>query len=71
MLNAGTVLIGLVGMAYFYLLKADSPITLSFLFRDSTLPYMFILLAKLAIAHAILVAMRSQSNRREERGCSE
>jgi hypothetical protein len=71
MLNAGTVLIGLVGMAYFSVLKADWPMTLSFIFRESTMPYMFILLAKLAIAHVILVEIRSQGIRREERGCSE
>jgi len=71
MLNAGTVLIGLVGMAYYSLMKADWPITLSFILRESTLPYTFVLLAKLAIAHVILVEMRSQEVRKEERGCSE
>ena len=71
MLNAGTVLIGLVGMAYFSVLKAVWPMTLSFIFRDSLLPYMFVLLAKLAIAHVILVEMHSQSIQREDRGCGE
>ena len=71
LLNAGALLIGLVGMTYFSVLKADWPLTLLFIFRDSTLPYMFILLSKLAIAHVILVEMRSQSIRRQDRGCSE
>ena len=71
MLNAATVAIGTLGMAYFSLLKAEGPLPLSLIFVDSTLPNILILLAKLPIAHLILLQMRPQGLPKRERGCRE
>ena len=71
LLNAGIVLIGTVAMAYFSLLSATGPLTLRFLFVDSTLPDILILLAKLPIAHLILLKMRPHGLPQAERGCRE
>jgi hypothetical protein len=68
-LNAGTVAIGVLAMTYFSLLKLQGPVTFSLIFLDSTFPDIVILLAKLPVAHAILLSVRPHGSFQEERGC--
>ncbi len=70
MLNAGTILIGTVGMSYYMLLTLEGTVTLQWLFSDSPLKGIVVLWAKLPIAWHILVRMRRQLSR-PVRGCPE
>lgn len=69
MLNAAVVLTGVVGMGYFSFIKAEGPVSLSFLLLKTTFPDILILLAKLPIAHAILLQVRPRKPGGAERGC--
>jgi len=60
LMNAFAVTAGVVGMAYFSLLTPPVPLTVWTLLGRSTLAPAFILLAKLPLAHAILVEMRKE-----------
>ena len=71
MLNAGTVLIGTIGMSYYSLLNTESPLTLYKLFFESALPAILILLGKLFIAFMILKKMKPLIVPRHTRGCLE
>ncbi len=70
MLNAGTILIGTVGMSYFTLLTLESPVTAQWLFTESPLKGIVVLWAKLPIAWMVLVRVRPQISR-PVRGCPE
>ena len=69
MLNAATVLIGLVAMGFYSFFKAEGSYTLSYFLLESTLPYILLLLAKLPLAHAILVRIRPEKPVTPVRGC--
>ena len=62
LLNAFTVLIGVIGMSYYAMMKPEGPVTI---------PYILVLLIKLVIAHMILLKMRPEGPTKGERGCRE
>ncbi|GAB7080662.1 hypothetical protein [Megalodesulfovibrio paquesii] len=71
LLNALTVLLGTVGMAYFSLHSMTWPVDLASILLQSTLPDIIILLAKLPLGQMILETMRPEGPRPEGvRGCS-
>ncbi|BCS98907.1 hypothetical protein DSLASN_45390 [Desulfoluna limicola] len=61
LMNAFAVTAGVVGMAYFSLLSPPVPLTLWTLLARSTLAPVFILLAKLPLAHVILVEVQKEA----------
>jgi hypothetical protein len=69
LLNAAAVTVGVVGMLYYSLLTHDGPLTWSALLLTSQVASVVILLAKLPLAHAILVVTRAGRSPRAERGC--
>jgi hypothetical protein len=71
MLNAGTLLIGTIGMSYYSLLNTEAPITLHKLFLESTLPGILILWIKLPVAFLILGKMKPLIVPHHTRGCLE
>lgn len=62
LLNAFTVIIGIIGMSYYALMKPEG---------SETLPFIPILLVKLIIAHLILRRMRPEGPSPGQRGCRE
>jgi hypothetical protein len=71
MLNAATVLMGTIGMSYYFLLNFEGPLTLSRIIMESTLPGILILWSKVPIAYFILLKMKPETSSRLERGCVE
>ena len=71
MLNVGTVLIGTIGMSYYFMLTFEGPLTLSRIIMESTLPGILVLWAKVPIAYFILLKMKPESSSRIQRGCVE
>lgn len=69
LLNAATVLTGVIAMGYYSFIKTEEPASLSYILLDTTFPYILILLAKLPIAHAILLQMRTLRPKEKQRGC--
>ncbi len=59
MLNAGTILIGTIGMLYFTLLNFEQPVTLYWLFTKSAIKGIPLLWIKLLVAWLILVKLRT------------
>ena len=58
-LNAASVLVGIVGMTRFSIDNWQGPVTWDAVLLKSMLPDILVLLAKLPIAHAILMKFRS------------
>jgi hypothetical protein len=71
MFNAGTVLIGTIGMAYYSLLNTEAPITVYKILLESTLPAVLILWSKLPVAFMILEKMKPLIVTQHIRGCLE
>ena len=71
MLNAGTVLIGTIGMSYYSLLNTEAPLTLYKLIFESALPAILILWTKLPIAFMILKKMKLLIVPQQTRECLE
>jgi hypothetical protein len=71
MLNAGTVLIGTIGMSYYSLLTTEPPFTLYKLLFETMLPAILILLTKLPLSYFILKNMKPLIVPRHIRGCKE
>lgn len=69
LINFGTVIAGTVGMAYFSFITWKEPITLYSIFLKSTFPDIIILLAKLPVAHLILLTMRPPTTPVARKGC--
>jgi hypothetical protein len=71
LLNAITVLTGVVAMAFFSILRLPDEVSLSAIVLETTFPYIIILLAKLPIAHAVLLSWRPDGVQASGRGCRE
>jgi hypothetical protein len=71
MLNAGTVLIGTIGMSYYSLLNLERPLTLYKALFESALPGIVILWTKLPVSYFILKKMKPQKLPQRVRGCIE
>lgn len=71
MFNAGTVLIGTIGMSYYSLLNTEAPITAYKIFLESTLPAVLLLWTKLPVAVMILNKMKPFIVTHHIRGCRE
>lgn len=69
LLNALVVLTGVIGMAYYSILKFEGPLTLYSILTGSTVPFITILMAKLPIAQVILILQRSNKPFQPQRGC--
>lgn len=70
MLNAGTVLIGTIGMLYYSVLTIEKPLTLYNVFFKSALPGIFIAWIKFPVSLVILRSMRPLRGARQQRGCA-
>ena len=71
MLNAGTVLIGTIGMSYYSLLNLDRPLTLYKSLFESALPGIVILWTKVPVSYFILKTMNQNKLPQHVRGCIE
>ncbi|MBC8413627.1 MAG: hypothetical protein ISR96_03560 [Nitrospira sp.] len=71
MFNAGTIIIGTVGMLYFFLLSIERPIVIAHLLSESPLPGIILLWVKLPLAHLILNKMKPIEKRVQESKCKE
>jgi hypothetical protein len=69
MFNAGTILIGTVGMFYYSVLTVERPLTLYNVFLESALPGIFIAWIKLPVSLVILRKMRPLQTVQRGRGC--
>jgi hypothetical protein len=71
MFNALTVLMGTIGMSYYYFLNHEGPFTLYRVITESTLPPIIILWMKVPVAYLILNKMKPQKVSRRVGGCAE
>jgi hypothetical protein len=69
LINFATVIAGTVGMAYFSLITWKDPVTLYAVFLKSTFPDIILLLAKLPVAHLILLTVRPPTTPVSRVGC--
>lgn len=69
LLNALVVSIGVIGMAYYSIIKFEGPLTVYSFLTGSTVPFIAILMAKLPIAQVILILQRSSKPSRPQSGC--
>jgi hypothetical protein len=68
-INFATVIAGTVGMAYYSIITWQGPITVYSIFLTSTFPDIIILLAKLPVAHLILLTIRPPVIADARKGC--
>ncbi len=69
MMNAGTIIIGTIGMSYYSLLTIEAPINMNKILLESTLPAIIILWTKLPVSYFILKQMKPLIIPKRIRGC--